>query len=142
MVNTLTHCLGDHVGRLALFVNCGYSLFGCDGNFDVTTLFELHIITVFISQRIFNSQITVPMVAAVNSDLRLFRLTGRSGQKIIFSTVPGMVVLGCSGIRALSSFSSAILADLVMRGFAISFLTLARVASPGLSLLLLGIKRS
>ena len=29
--------------------NCGYSLFGCDGNLDVTTCFELHIIPVFIS---------------------------------------------------------------------------------------------
>ena len=46
---------------------------------------------------------------------------------MILSTVPGMVVLGCSGIRALSKFSSVILADLAMRGFAISFLTLARV---------------
>ncbi len=50
---------------------------------------------------------------------------------MILSTVPGMVVLGCSGIRAVSRFSSAILADLAMRGFAISFLTLARVALPG-----------
>jgi len=39
-------------------------------------------------------------------------------------------MLGCSGIRTVSSFSSAILADLAMRGFAISFLTLARVALP------------
>jgi len=50
---------------------------------------------------------------------------------MILSTVPGMVVLGCSGIRAVSCFSSAILADLAMRGFAISFVTLARVASSG-----------
>jgi hypothetical protein len=35
---------------------------------------------------------------------------------------------GCSEIRAVSRFSSAILADLAMRGFAISFLTLARIA--------------
>jgi hypothetical protein len=42
-----------------------------------------------------------------------------------------MLVLGCSEIRAVSRFSSAILADLAMRGFAISFLTLARVALPG-----------
>jgi hypothetical protein len=39
-----------------------------------------------------------------------------------------MVTLGSSGIRVVSRFSSAILADLAMRGFAISFLTLARVA--------------
>jgi hypothetical protein len=42
-----------------------------------------------------------------------------------------MVTLGCSEIRAVSSFSSAIFADLAMRGFAISFLTLAHVAAPG-----------
>ena len=48
---------------------------------------------------------------------------------MILSTVPGTVVLGCSGIRAVSRFSSAILADLAMRGFAISFLTSARVVS-------------
>jgi len=47
---------------------------------------------------------------------------------MIFSTVPGMVTLGCSEIRAVSRFSSDILADLAMRGFAISFMTLARVA--------------
>jgi hypothetical protein len=46
---------------------------------------------------------------------------------MILSTVPGMVTLGCSEIREVSRFSSAILADLAMLGFAISFLTLARV---------------
>ncbi len=47
---------------------------------------------------------------------------------MILSTVPGMVALGCSGMREVSRFSSATLADLAMRGFAISLLTLARVA--------------
>ena len=47
---------------------------------------------------------------------------------MIFLTVPGMVVLGGSIFRAVSRFSSAILADLAMRGFAISSLTSARVA--------------
>jgi hypothetical protein len=46
---------------------------------------------------------------------------------MILWTVPGIVVVGCSGIRAVSKFSSAILADLAMRGFAISLLTLARI---------------
>jgi hypothetical protein len=41
-----------------------------------------------------------------------------------------MRVLGCSGIRVVSSFNSMILADLVMRGFAISVFTLVRVALP------------
>lgn len=47
---------------------------------------------------------------------------------IILPTVPDNVVLGCSGIRVVSAFSSAIFADLAMRGFAISNLTLERVA--------------
>ncbi len=49
---------------------------------------------------------------------------------MILSTVPAMLALGCSGDRAVSRFSSAILADLAMRGFAISVRTLARVALP------------
>ena len=49
------------------------------------------------------------------------------GDGMIFLTVPGMVVLGCSIFRPVSRFSSAILADLAVRGFAISFLPLARV---------------
>jgi hypothetical protein len=46
-------------------------------------------------------------------------------------TVPGIVVLGCSGTRAVSRFRSAILADLAIRGCAISSFTLARVVSLG-----------
>jgi hypothetical protein len=41
-----------------------------------------------------------------------------------------MVALGCSRVRAVSKFISVILADLAMVGFAISFLTLARVELP------------
>ena len=48
---------------------------------------------------------------------------------MISATVPGMVTVGCSGIRAVSRFSFPSLADLAMRGFAISFLTLANVSS-------------
>lgn len=48
---------------------------------------------------------------------------------MILSTVPGMVVLGRSAMRLVSRFRCVILADLAMRGLAISFLTLARVAS-------------
>jgi hypothetical protein len=47
---------------------------------------------------------------------------------MILSTVQCMVELGCSGIRAVSRFTSVILADLAMGGFAISLLTLASVA--------------
>ncbi|MHB8486288.1 MAG: hypothetical protein ACYDCM_11275 [Candidatus Acidiferrales bacterium] len=58
---------------------------------------------------------------------------------MILATVPGMVALGCSGIRPVSKFSSAILADFAMRGFAISFLflTLDPVALPDSFLALL-----
>jgi hypothetical protein len=48
---------------------------------------------------------------------------------MILSTVPGMLELAGSGIRVVSSFSSAIFADLAMRGFPISFLTRACVLS-------------
>jgi len=47
---------------------------------------------------------------------------------MICFTVPEVVALGCSGIRVVSRFSAVILADLAMRGFAISFLTLVCVA--------------
>jgi hypothetical protein len=50
---------------------------------------------------------------------------------MILSTVPGMLALGRIGMRAVSRFSSAILADLAMRGFAISFPTRACVELPG-----------
>ena len=76
----------------------------------------------FVSQRIFNTEIPIPVVGPVNSDLCFFGLA-RRGDGMILSTVPGMVTLGCSGIRAVSRFNSAILADLAMRGFAISLLT-------------------
>jgi hypothetical protein len=56
---------------------------------------------------------------------------------MILSTVPGMIARGCSGIRAASRFRSPILADLAMRGFAISLLTLAHVESLGFFLLFL-----
>ena len=62
---------------------------------------------------------------------------------MILSTIPDKMVLGCSGIRVVSRFCSAILADLAMRGFAISFVTLARVMSSGAFLLFLyGMRRS
>ncbi len=50
------------------------------------------------------------------------------------SAVTGRVVLACSRIRVASRFSSVILADLAMLGFAISLLTMACVALPGLFL--------
>jgi hypothetical protein len=46
---------------------------------------------------------------------------------MILLTVPGMLVLGRCGFRAALKFNSAILADLAVRGCAISFVMLARV---------------
>jgi hypothetical protein len=59
------------------------------------------------------------------------------GEGTILATIPGTVELGCSGFRVESNFSSAILADLAVRGCAISFLTLERVALSNLFLLFL-----
>ena len=56
------------------------------------------------------------------------------GDRVILSTIRGTVALGCFGIRTVSTFASAMLADLDMRGFAISLLTLAYVALPGIFL--------
>ena len=53
---------------------------------------------------------------------------------MILSTVPGIVTLESSAILEASRFRSAIRADLAMRGFANSFLTLARLARPDSSL--------
>jgi hypothetical protein len=60
---------------------------------------------------------------------------------MILSTIPGAVVLGCSRALAVSRFSSATLADLAMRGFAISFLTLAYVAPDFVLLFLWSMQR-
>jgi len=54
------------------------------------------------------------------------------------STVRVPAVAGCA-LTVRSLFSSAILEDLAMRGFAISFLKLARVALSGSFLFFLGI---
>jgi hypothetical protein len=57
------------------------------------------------------------------------------------STVPGKVALGRFAIRVRSISSAAILADLAIRGFAISFPTLTCVSSPGSFLIFLCIIR-
>jgi hypothetical protein len=49
---------------------------------------------------------------------------------MILLTVPSTVVLGRSETRRVSRLISLILADLAIRGFPISFRTLARVALP------------
>jgi hypothetical protein len=60
-----------------ILANFGGSLlwFGCEGIINVSTLFELHIISMFVSQRIFNADIAIFSVWSINTDLNLFRLT-------------------------------------------------------------------
>jgi hypothetical protein len=69
--------------------------------------------------------------AALSTRIYAFssRLRLRGG--IILSTVPGKVVSRRTGMALLSRVRSIVLADLAMRGSAISRLTLARSASPG-----------
>ena len=56
---------------------------------------------------------------------------------MIFSTFPGMLALERSKIRAEFRFNSAILADMAIRGRAISFFVSARVAISSLVCFLL-----
>lgn len=61
-------------GWLSSSIMAVYLWLGCDGNLDASTLFEPHIISVFVSQRIFNTKISVLVIRPVNSNLHLFRL--------------------------------------------------------------------
>jgi hypothetical protein len=70
---------------------------GCDGHFDVSIFFELHFIAILIRQRIFNSEIAMPMVGAVNSNLGSFRSAQTRRNDLL--TVPGTMPLSRSGIR-------------------------------------------
>ena len=65
--------------------------------------------------------------APFTSIYALFDLRARA-DTIIFSTIPCIVALGCFAKRAASRLRSTIRADLAMRGFAISSVTLTRVA--------------
>ena len=47
---------------------------GCDGNLNVSALFQTDIIAMFVSQRIFDTEISISTVGAVNSDLGSFGL--------------------------------------------------------------------
>ncbi len=65
----------SHSEWLASFLNPGNGLrFRRDGNFNVITLFEAHIIPMFVSKGIFNTQVSIPVVGPVNSDLCPFGL--------------------------------------------------------------------
>ncbi len=68
----------------------------------------------------------MPVIGLFNGIPGLSGWLRRGG--IVLSTIPGMAALGAAGVRDASISSSAILADLEMRGFAISFLTSSRVA--------------
>src|ERR1700686_5623251 len=55
-------------------------------NLNVSTLPELHIIAMLISQRIFNTEITMLMIGPVNSNLRLFRLALTWGNDFVYGS--------------------------------------------------------
>lgn len=66
--------------------------------------------------------------AALSTAIWAFSGCFRLRDRMILATFPGIMVLDCSGVRPASSCRSMILADLAIRGRAISFLTLARNA--------------
>jgi hypothetical protein len=74
-------------------------------------------------------------VSPVHGYLCFFRLA-RTGREDDLINGSGNGDAWLPRVRAVSRFSSAFLADLAMRGFAISFLTLACVARPDFVLLL------
>ena len=47
---------------------------GCDGNFNMSALFQLNILTMFIGECIFNAEISISLANSVYSNLCLFRL--------------------------------------------------------------------
>jgi hypothetical protein len=96
----------------------------------VSTLLELHIIAMFVSEHIVNAEISMPGLRPVNSNLCLFRLV-RTWRGDDFVDGSGHSCTWWFLVRAGSRFSSAILADLAMHGLPISVRTLARVALPG-----------
>jgi hypothetical protein len=54
-------------------------VFGGDRNFHVTTFFEPYVITMFIGECIFNAEIAIPVLRAVNGNLCFFRSARLSG---------------------------------------------------------------
>jgi hypothetical protein len=49
------------------------AVFGCNGNRNVFSLFEFHIIAVFVNQSIFDSEISLQAGRPGDGDLCLFR---------------------------------------------------------------------
>jgi hypothetical protein len=79
---------------------------GCDRNLSVGTLLEADIIAMFIRQRILNAKISIALGGPFNCSLCLF---------------PSLRAWRQDDFVQVSSFNSAILADLDIRGLAISF---------------------
>ena len=65
------HCRIISLGWLSSSV---VVFFGCDGNVNVSALFEPHVIAMLVSQRVFNSEVAILVVGLVNSNLSLLRL--------------------------------------------------------------------
>ena len=70
-------------------------LVGFDRDLDLRTLLEGNLFAVLVFQDIINANLPVEMFGALNTDLCLSGTRG-SGDLMIFSTVPGKVVLGFS----------------------------------------------
>jgi|SRR5271167_212192 len=73
------HC--DYISPVRVLSNrAGYNFSGgclacgCDSNLDVSTLLELHFVAIFVRQRVFDAEISIPANALVDSNLSLFRL--------------------------------------------------------------------
>src|ERR1700720_3332263 len=52
----------------------GVPWFGFDGNLNMSTLFEAHIITVFVGQSVVNPEVSIVLVGSLNSNLCFFLL--------------------------------------------------------------------
>jgi hypothetical protein len=74
-------------------------LFIClDGDFYLGTFFYRNFVAVFVLQCVLDSDFLIQIVAIFDRNLSLFWFT-RCGGGMIFSTVPGRVTLGFSGME-------------------------------------------
>jgi hypothetical protein len=72
LMNLETYAEGSWLSSLLV------SFCGCDGNLNRRTLFESHVITVFVRQRIFNTGVSILVVSPANDNLCLFRFVWAS----------------------------------------------------------------
>jgi hypothetical protein len=98
-----------------------------DSNLNVGNPLELYLVAVFVRQRIFNTEVSIPVVT-FDSNLRLFRLVWMRRWDQLFNGAgdDGPWLFGDS--RCVQILF-AILADLDMRGSAISVSRLAGIVS-------------